>query len=147
MSKLFSTLKQIDNNDYQFYNELTDDEKRKIGPYILLKWLSFSNDAERIKLINETANVYMFSLYKYPELMSKVLAASGTGKEEFYKFISPSKKVSTKLKSISVILKYHNISKDEANYMLDLYDMDEVIDMAESLGLHDYIKDIKREFK
>ena len=109
---LFEALAAIDRKDYGYYDSLTDEQKKKFSPFMMIKWLSAvkaSLPIQQYYLLstNEFANKYLFNenVYKNPKLQWLMLCASGLGQgKQFHQFIK-SKDVGEddKLKTLKVI--------------------------------------------
>lgn len=144
---IFDVLKRVDVRDFDYFASLTVEEQKKISTYMLLRLMGFSNSPEKLRMLNTIPNKIMFRLSNNPKLLYHILAVCGSGKEEFYKIKKPIAKITTKPKSLNVIVEYYNVSKIEATGLLSLSSFDDVKLMAEDLGKHDIIKTIKKEFK
>ena len=79
-------LRAIDTKDYDFYKNLTDEERKEFKPYVLMRFISNtpSNDTDIqewfVEMTNELVNKNFFELAsKHPGLMWKLYAAVGVG--------------------------------------------------------------------
>lgn len=64
---------QFDRKNRRFYNELTDEEKKKFSNYLMIRWGSAvqgSRDLQEFYLIscNERLNKHFFAINKHPQL-------------------------------------------------------------------------------
>jgi hypothetical protein len=105
---LFEAIAAIDKKDYGYYDRLTEEQKKKFVPYMVLMWVSVvkgSRDLQNYYLQSTDyhANKYMFNenVMKHPKLQWLMLCASspGLGKQfrQWLPNISPSV---SKLKSL-----------------------------------------------
>jgi len=75
-------LPAIDRKDYDFYDRLTDEQKKEIQPLLLLRWGASIDINDPILLhyylasFNHHANKNFFNLYKHPKLQWLMIAAS-----------------------------------------------------------------------
>lgn len=83
---LFEALSAIDRKDYGYYDRLTDEQKKKFVPFMILHWISTvkgSGDLQSYYLqsVNLNANKYLFDehIQKNPKLQWLMLCASSPG--------------------------------------------------------------------
>ena len=92
---LFEALSAIDRKDYGYYDRLTEEQKKKFNPFMMIKWFSSvkaSLPIQQFHLLstNEFTNKYLFSenIYKNPKLQWLMLCASGLGQgKQFHQYI------------------------------------------------------------
>ena len=101
---MFKALEALDKKDYGYYSRLTDEQKKKFAPYMLLQWMatvSGSSDLQKFYLMNTdiVANTHFLNekINQHPELQWQMLCAASPGiGKQFHKWIATlSKKVST----------------------------------------------------
>lgn len=80
---LFEALSAIDNKDYGYYDRLTDEQKQKFNPFMLIKWITYikgKTDAQQYYVLanNEFANKHMFNeiVGKHPKLQWLMLCSA-----------------------------------------------------------------------
>lgn len=83
---LFDALNALDKKDYNYYNKLSDEQKKKFTPYMLIQWLSSVKGTETLQRyyvssIDYHANKYLFNenVSKHPELVWLMLCAASPG--------------------------------------------------------------------
>ena len=78
---IFEVIKQIDRKNYNYYDSLTDEQKKEIQPYTLMRWMSTVSDEQSHQkyniTINNNVNKYFWELSKYKDLQFKLLCTSG----------------------------------------------------------------------
>lgn len=127
--ELFEALAAIDRKDYEYYDSLSEEQKKKFVPYMLLQWTSTVKANQEIQnfylLATEyAANKHMFNehVQNHPELQWKMLCASSPGiGKQFHQWIpslgnSVSKLTdSVKLRDVQDYLEkiYKNYNKQE----------------------------------
>ena len=103
---LFDVLAAMDKKDYGYYDKLTEEQKKKFVPYMMVLWMSCIKGAEGIARYyvmstNEYANKYLFNenVQKHPKLQWLMLcsASPGLGKQ-FHQWIPHIKEKVSKLK-------------------------------------------------
>lgn len=87
----------VNNKDYDFYNNLTDEEKKAFAPYILMRYVSNpkNQDAQEhcIERTNEFVNKHHWLLSKnHKELLWKLYAGTGLGLNLDYQYLAAGKK-------------------------------------------------------
>lgn len=103
---LFEALAAIDRKDYGYYDRLTEEQRQKFSPYMLVIFLSSVSgkvELQQYHLLstNEFANKYLFNdqIQDHPKLQWLMLCASGLGKgKQFHSYITSIKESVTSLK-------------------------------------------------
>lgn len=148
-NSLFDQIKQIKKGNADYYARLPLEERKKVVPFLLLKWLSCSSNPTFLKLLDSYANQYVFSLHSHPELLWKTMATVGTvlTPGDRIQWIYPKAKKGYK-DSVNVVKTYFGCTEDEARAIIDTEGKDNVLKMAEVLGYQDSeLKAIQKEFK
>ncbi len=88
---LFGALTALDKKDYGYYDRLSENQRKKFVPFMLIQWMSAvkgSGDVQNYYLqsIDYHANKYLFNeyVYKHPKLQWFMLCAAspGLGKQQ-----------------------------------------------------------------
>lgn len=102
---LFSILEAIDRKDYGFYDRLTDEQKKKFVPFMLVQWTSAIKANGKLQqyyllATNDFANMYLFNenVQKHPKLQWLMLCTIGLGTKQFHQWIPQIKDKVIKLK-------------------------------------------------
>lgn len=89
---------QFDAKNREFYNELTDEERKKFSNYLMIRWGSCvqgSRDLQEFYLIatNERLNKHFFAINRHPQLqwLCATTVSPGMGTHR-HQWISPKKK-------------------------------------------------------
>ena len=91
-------LRAVDQKDYMFYENLTDEEKKAFSPYILMRYTSnvqLDRDIQEwfIEMTNECVNKNHWDLSKnHKDLLWKLFAATGTGVNCYHPYLAVGKK-------------------------------------------------------
>jgi hypothetical protein len=91
-------LRAVDTRDYNFYSNLTDDEKKAFSPYILMRYTSnVQGDRDLQEWFLETTNEYVnkhhWTLSKnHKPLLWKLFAATGVGQPMYHPYLAAGKK-------------------------------------------------------
>ena len=105
---LFEVLAALDKKDYGYYGRLTEEQKKKFVPFMMLHWMSAIKGNEGLSryYVMSTAeygNKYMFNenVQKHPELQWMMLCASSPGLgKQFHQWIPHIKERVAKLKEV-----------------------------------------------
>jgi len=119
---LFDTLERLDRKDYAWYDSLSEEQKKKFVPYMLLHWMSAIKGNKDLQTYytmnsNESANKYMFNevIQKHPKLQYLMLCAISPNKgKQFHQYIPH-------LKQSIVSLKEPAKQKDVKEYFTKMY--------------------------
>lgn len=146
---IFKLLTALSKKNQKFYEELTEEEKRTVAPLVVMRWLSGTQSARQVYFLNELVNPFVFSLYKHPELLMKLMTICTSGKFVKYKWNKPlSKKTTSSPITTKCIREYFGYNTIDALGVLPLLTNDDVLQYAEQLGYQpDEIKKIKAELK
>lgn len=104
---LFDALVALDKKDYEYYDRLSEEQKKKFVPFMLIQWMSTvkgSKDLQSYYLQSTDyhANKYMFNehVQKNPKLQWLMLCASSPGLgKQFHQWIPNISQGVSKLKS------------------------------------------------
>ena len=105
-------MRAVDTRDKQWYNNLSDEDKKLYSPYMTLKW-SASVDSDQffkehyVEMTNELENKHLWTLSKnHKGLLWKLTAVCGSTVAHFHQWIYPKKKASatkSKMKELQII--------------------------------------------
>lgn len=146
-------MKAIDTKNRNWYDSLTADEKKKVSPWVLMRYVSnVKNDAvsdieeHYLEWTNELVNVNFNALSKHPQLQVQLMQVVGLGKSQFHVWQAPGKKGGTDSKIHQIFLDlYKHLNFDEVNLLISQYTKDELADILEQNGYKP--KDIKKILK
>lgn len=139
-NNIFSVLNKIDNKKYNYYEELSEDNKKEIQPYTLLRWASCVDNKDEINHelytleMNEYVNKNFWVLSKHKNLQWKLLCSGGQNKFMKHKWIAPKKETVDKMMNI-VRQFYPNLSDEEINIKYNNMTEDEKQSILEYIGL------------
>lgn len=135
---LFNIFKHITSNNTNYFNSLTEDEKKELSPYVMQRWMIGASDNSYMHIIltNSYLNPYVFSLCGHDVLLFKLctVANGGYGHTRF-KFQKPSRtKISFELRTI---MQYYNCNHDEAKGIVKLLSHEDIQDIKEQITNED----------
>lgn len=139
---LFKAIRAIDSGDYEYRNNLPEDERKELDGSLglpMLVWMSGAEDDNQhefvLDAINEIANPGYFELGKHKDLQFKLLAACGA--RTWVKHVwCGTLKTSRPGKTYDVIRKaYPHIDDSDVDLWLDLNGSSGLQDLCDDLGM------------
>jgi hypothetical protein len=136
-------MRQFDRKNRDFYNELTDEERKKFSPYLMIRWGSAvegSRDLQEFYVIstNERLNKHFFAVNTTAHKKLQWLMATAVSPDmgtPRHVWIAPKKKeagASAKRKSLQEI--YSGYKDDEIDAMMQLVSQKEIDAYLRSTG-------------
>lgn len=142
---------QFDRKNREFYNDLTDEEKKKFSPYLMIRYGSTvggSADMQAYYLMscNEKLNKNFFDVsttqHKKLQWLLATTVSPGMG-NQFHQWIAPKKKT-TDNKAIKFIRSLRpELKDDDIKLLSELNSSDELKKLARDLGWEE--KQIKKD--
>jgi hypothetical protein len=146
-----SEMSAFDRKNREFYDSLTDEEKKKFSPYLMIRYgatVTGNPDLQAYYLMscNERLNKHFFDIntaqHKKLQWLMATTVSPGMG-NQYHQWISPKKKT-TDNKSIKFLRElYPHLKEDDLKLLSEINDKDNLKDYARGLGWAD--KDIKKE--
>jgi hypothetical protein len=136
---------QFDLKNRQFYEELTDDERKKFSNYLMIRWGSAvqgSRDLQEFYLIscNERFNKHFFAINRHPKLqwLCATTVSPGMGSHR-HQWIAPKKKENNDTAQKKMLSElFANMKADEIEVMATVNTKKE---------LDAYLRELGRESK
>ena len=137
----------IDKKDRNFYNNLSDEQKKAFSAWMMMRYCSSvqgRDAANYIYMTNELVNFQFMEVSKHPELQWLLLSACGVGKIQFHPYLKPPNSRKKKNKIFEFIYSiYPHMKAEDINNMIDINTKEELTEFAQSHGYDDKtIKDI-----
>ena len=136
-------MRQFDSKNRSFYDDLTDEERKKFSNYLMLRWGSAVKANEDftkyyILSMNQNANKHFWSLNKHPKLQWLLLTCVSPNLGVLdHEWIAFTGKTSKNKKAQIIADLYPQMKLDEAELLsLQITDQ-ELIDHMKSLGYTD----------
>lgn len=111
-------LQALDRKDLEFYNRLSDEDKKGYTPLVLMRYMSSlteqnQNKAYAIIATNDLVNIGFWELSKHVELQHKLLCLAGLGGKQYRPWISTSRnKKASKIDEVFQTI-YSEYNEDE----------------------------------
>ena len=137
----------IDKKDRNFYNNLSDEQKKAFSAWMMMRYCSSvqgRDAANYIYMTNELVNYQFSEVSKHPELQWLLLSACGVGKIQFHPYLKPPNSRKKKNKIFEFIYSiYPHMKAEDINNMIDINTKEELTGFAVAHGYDDKtIKDI-----
>lgn len=141
-----------DKKDYDFYDNLSDEDKKLFSPYMAMRWLATVSGNEDLQVYyllstNEKVNTQLWDINKHPKLswLSIAAASPGVGNQN-HQWVGSLKKNTKKTLLRKKIIEYFpTIKDDEIDIMIELNSDESLREWFESQGLDN--KEIKELLK
>jgi len=123
----------FDEKDRDFYQELTDEERKKFSNYLMIRWGSSvqgSKDLQEFYVIscNERLNKHFFAINKHPKLqwLCATTVSPGMGAQR-HNWIAPKKKAADSNKNKKLLAElFPNLKDDELEVMAAINDKKDI---------------------
>lgn len=134
-------LRAVDQKNYDFYSNLTDEERKAFSPFILMRYTASVQLPDRdiqewyVEMTNEMVNKNHWDLSKdHKELLWKLFAATGTGVNCYHPYLASGKK--TKANKIEKLLaEIHPTYKlEDIKLIASLMSAQDKTDLFDSMG-------------
>ena len=135
---IFETLAAIDRRDFDFYERLTDEQRKGFAPPVVLKWVAGVEGplAEQYLWLTNQANINFWDIYEHPELQFKLMASAGRGRNQRHKWIAlPKSKAKTDKVSMFLSQFWPDANDYELGIILNQYTSETFSDFVRSAGL------------
>jgi hypothetical protein len=136
-------MKGSDNKVREYYDNLSDEQKKKFSNYLMLRWgasVTGSSDLQSYYLIsfNENVNKHFWDLNKHPKLQWLSITASspGVGPQKHYWLAGKTNKKPTDVHK-ELAEAYPHLKMDEINLLVNIADPEAITRwrIAHGLGL------------
>lgn len=143
-------MRAFDGKDRNFYNDLTDEEKKKFSSFLMIRWGSSvqgSTELQQYYLMscNENLNKNFFELSRHPELQWLLATTVSPGMGTFrHDWIKQKKRESTNNKVVKFLKQiYPDRSQEDLELLAQINDISAIKKLAKEHGWDD--KRIKSE--
>ena len=143
-------MRAIDQRDVGWWDSLTEEEQKKVGIWILMRYTSAcdsNHDQIRdhyLTMTNDLVNVQFNTLRHHVQLQHRLMQVVGIGKSQYHPWIAPGKRQKKNKVAEWLLTLYPGINDDELDILLESPKA-ELKSLAQSAGMTD--KDIKALFK
>lgn len=131
---IFDVLNKLSEKDSSFYDQLSDEQKKSVHPYVVMKWLTGTSNAKQVFFVNELVNTKVFAFSRHPKLLYQLMTVCTSGNKSRYYWNKGPTKSSGSDQAIEVIRQYFNYSTTHAKQALPLLNSEQIIDYAHQLG-------------
>jgi len=143
-------MRAVDSKDRLFYQELTDEERRKFSTFLMIRWGSSvqgSTELQQYYLLscNENLNKHFFELSRHPELQWLLATTVSPGMGNFrHDWIKQKKREGSNNRAVKFLRQiYPTYSEDELELLAQINSSADLKQLAREHGWDD--KQIKAE--
>ena len=141
---------QLDAKNTDFYDELTEEERKKFSPYLMLRYAASVQGSPELqewylRATNERVNRNFFDLGHHPKLqwLTCTTVSPGIGSQRHY-WQAAKKKDGGNSKAVKFIIRlYPHLKQDEAELLAEINTEKDLKELARKMGMSD--QDIKKE--
>lgn len=132
-------LNNIDNNNVFYYKNLSEEERKSISPWVLMRYISSSSKYPEhyICYVNELVNKDFSSISKHQELQWMLLCMCGIGKKEFHPWIAPPKGIKKDKIEEFITKIYPHMKKQDIEIYKSINTVEDLILLAKNHGFSD----------
>lgn len=143
-------LSAADKKDYDFYDNLSAEDKKLFSPYLALRWMaSVTGNADMqayyLLATNEQINKHFWDTTKHPKLcwLSIAAASPGVGQQYHY-WVTQKKEKKNKLRE-EVAKHFPTMKDDEIDLLLQINSEQDIVEWLKQHGMED--KEVKALLK
>ena len=142
---------QLDIKNRAFYDELTDDEKKKFATYLMLRYAASVEGDDTLqewylRATNDKVNQNFFDLGKHPKLQWLLCTSvsPGMGRQRHYWQASKKKEGANNCKSVKFLARINpHLRQDDIDLLAEINSVADLKKLAKDMGISD--QDIKKE--
>lgn len=141
---IHNEMSQLDRKNREFYDSLTDEERKKFSNYLMLRWGSSvqgSRELQEFYVIatNERLNKHFFAVNRHPKLQWLMATAVSPGMGTHrHSWIAPKKKDSNDTKTKKTLSRLYPTAKnDEIDLLSQLLDSRAVKTLLQDHGIEE----------
>lgn len=144
---IWDLLSKINDKNYKYLASLSAEDKKHINPYMIMRWMSGTDDPVQIIYLNELVAPFIWSISsEHFNLKMSLLGICGNKRRQRFTWIKTNSDKKRSL-SIKIVQEYFGYNSRDAEEALSLLTQDDIVDYAEQLGhQNDHIKKIRKEF-
>jgi hypothetical protein len=146
---LNNELSQLNQKNRNFFDELTDEEKKKFSTYLMMKYSANVEGPSELqewylRASNERVNQHFFDLGHHPKLQWLLCTSvsPNMGNQRHY-WLANKKKTSNSKVTKFLSKMYPAMKNDEIELLVNLNSIKDIKELAKSFGMSD--SDIKKE--
>lgn len=133
-------LKAVDTRDYDFYDNLTDEEKKAFSPFILMRYTAnVQGDASLQEWFLETTNEYVNKNHwvlskSHKPLLWKLFAGTGVGQSMYHPYLAAGKKGNAnKIEKLLAEI-YPARKLEDIKILADMMDKKDIEELFDKMG-------------
>jgi len=144
---IFAVLGQANNKNAEYFENLPEDQQKALQPLLIQRWMTGTESARQVFMINELTNPFVFSLFRHKQLLWQLLTICAPGRFQKYTWTSQKGSGGEKSTSVQVVAEYYKYSTRQAKDAVKILSYEQVAELAQQLGYQqDIITKIKKEY-
>ncbi len=150
---IFQLLRAVDQHKLDWFSKQPEDAQKEFAPPVVLRWGSTVEGAQTaaymLWLVNERVNVHMYTLYKHPDLIFRLLASCGVGSPQKHLWIPMHKRKGGENKAIEFLATLYPEANDrEAEMLMGKHDKKSFSNLLQECGIQpDEAKSLLKEYE
>lgn len=128
---IFEVLRQINNKNYNYYDKLSDQEKKLFQPFLVYQWLTSTDNGMQLSILNHIGSM-VYELSNFPNLLYKLFCVSSRSQNTRYSWLY---KKQPKIEAEFIIAKYLGCSVRVAKMHTEFFSDTQLKEMMDSLGM------------
>jgi hypothetical protein len=131
-------LTAIDQKNYNFYDNLTDQEKKEFSAFVMMRFISNSTGDQDIQewfveMTNEFVNKNFWDISKFPDLTWKLCSAVGVGATMRHQYLGTKKVELDKFENLLAEIN-PSMKLDDVQFLASLMDKEDRTELFDDLG-------------
>lgn len=153
---IFEVLPAIQSKNRRYYGSLNEAQRKEIVPFILMRWLTGSNNKDKIERLNSIVNILTYGpgvarhyiSADHNALLYNLLICCMDGKRERATWLKKNSSVVATPLSLSVVMQFFSYGSREAKDALNILSAEDITNYAEQLAFQkEEISALKKELK
>lgn len=145
---IFWVLNQLDGKNFELWDQLNEDQRKEVSPFVILRWLTGCADPEQLVMLGEVASTCLFDFGQKKELMLKILAACTVNGAKRYRWVNPKSTTKSSSKALQLISLTYRMSPKQAAEVRPQFTIEEIVELATAQGWQkDELSDLQKELK
>jgi hypothetical protein len=138
---IFEMMENVDKKNRNYYNELSDEQKKAFMPYLATQWISGCSASWQYQeyyllATNEILNKNLWYNSKYPDLFWLLMTAVGCGSKVRHSWSPMQKRESQSNFDQLLEQRYPHLNKDELSIIKNQLDYDAIVLFCKDLGMN-----------
>lgn len=146
---IFEVLNAINSKNVKFFELISSEQLKTVQPFVVMRWLTGTDDERQIILLNEFVNHIAFDLAAHKQLLIQMLSVCSSGVKQRYQWVKQSTKTAaSKPIATELIRSTYGYNTPDAIAAVSVLSDDAILEMAVDAGTPaEVITKLKKELK